>query len=203
VLRIEVRARTRVPAKKKGAVRRPFRWLAKDQPFEARALRRLLPVSLPVPLLAPALLPPVPELAALPAPAPVVELDAPDVPDELLAPEPMLLPLFDAPAPDVPAAPPLGFAAPISPADVPGPMRPALSASAGDPCAAYAPATAADMQPATKATMSLFIRTSREKLSAATSPHGRGQRGLASDMPASSNRRQEPLRPGCGATAFS
>jgi hypothetical protein len=179
-------------AAKKRAPRGALFVAAKDQPFEARALRRLLlPVSLPVPLLAPALLPPVPELAEEPpAPAPVLELDAPALPDELLAPLPMLppLPLFDAPVPDVPAAPPLGFAAPISPADVPGPMRPALSASAGDPCAAYAPVTAADMQPATNANMSLFIRTSRKKLSAATPPHGRGQRGLASDMPISSNR---------------
>jgi translation initiation factor IF-2 len=85
-----------------------------------------------------------------PAPAPVVE-DAPV--------EPLLVPVVPA----VPLAVPLGvgFAAPISPAAVPGPARPALSVSAGEPDAAYAPATAADMQPATNVNMSLFIPTSR------------------------------------------
>ena len=94
--------------------------------------------------------------APAPAPAPVVE-DAPV--------EPLLVPVVPAvPAvPAVPLAVPLGvgFDAPISPAAVPGPARPALSVSAGEPDAAYAPATAADMQPATNVNMSLFIPTSR------------------------------------------
>jgi hypothetical protein len=63
-----------------------------------------------------------------------------------------------APAPVVPAAPEgVGLAAPASPIAVPGPARPALSVSAGDPDAAYAPAIAADMHPATSANMSFFI----------------------------------------------
>jgi hypothetical protein len=74
--------------------------------------------------------------------APVVEVAPP-----LRAPAP-------APAPGVVVA---GLAAPISPAAVPGPVRPALSVSAGEPCAAYAPATAADMQPAINANMSFLI----------------------------------------------
>jgi hypothetical protein len=89
----------------------------------------------------------------------------------LLAAAPLLVVLELAAVPEV--APPLraaapapvpalgvvvpGFAAPISPAAVPGPARPALSVSAGEPCAAYAPATAADMQPAINANMSFLI----------------------------------------------
>jgi hypothetical protein len=131
-----------------------------DQPFDARAAlrERRLPLvsSEPAPLIALELPPPVLEAAE---PAPVV--DVPAAPD-VLAPAPIApLPLFDAPPPGAVGA---GFAAPISPADVPGPARPALSVSAGDPCAAYAPATAADMQPATNANMSFLIITSRKKL---------------------------------------
>jgi hypothetical protein len=80
------------------------------------------------------------------------ELDPPLMPELELAP-PFAPPLIPAP----PGAVVPGLAAPISPADVPGPARPALSVSAGEPCAAYAPATAADMQPATNATMSFLI----------------------------------------------
>jgi hypothetical protein len=104
------------------------------------------------PLLAAALLPP--DVAPAVLPAEGLELAAPEV----LAPAPP----FDMPPP-APGAVGDGFAAPISPADVPGPARPALSVSAGDPCAAYAPATAADMHPATNANMSFFINTSRIK----------------------------------------
>ena len=100
-----------------------------------------------------ALLPPDVELDMLPAP--VLELAVPAVP-AVLAPAPP----FDMPPP-APGVVGVGFAAPISPAAVPGPARPALSVSAGDPCAAYAPATAADMHPATTANMSFLISTSR------------------------------------------
>jgi hypothetical protein len=95
---------------------------------------------------------PLPELAAAP-PLPVVAL-AP-VPVVALEPVPALL---DEVPPFVePALPGVGVAAPISPAAVPGPARPALSVSAGEPCAAYAPATAADMQTAINVNMSFFI----------------------------------------------
>jgi hypothetical protein len=51
-------------------------------------------------------------------------------------------------------------------------MRPALSESAGEPDAAYALATAADMQPAINVNMSFFIPTSRrESFRAATPVH--------------------------------
>jgi hypothetical protein len=130
-----------------------------------------------VPLLAAAPLPPVVE--------PVVDPAVDDPPALELA-APALLPPLDAPMPELPADPGVvvpGFAAPISPALVPGPARPALSVSAGEPCAAYAPATAADMQPATTANMSFLITTSRKKLIAATPPLGRGQPALATIVP--------------------
>jgi hypothetical protein len=120
-----------------------------DQPFSARAARRLrralrLPVSVealadePLVSLAALVPPPVP---------PAVLLDAPA----------LGLRRLDAPAP-APVELASGFAAPCWPAAVPGPARPALSVSAGDPDAAYAPLTAADMQPAIKTTRSFFIR---------------------------------------------
>jgi hypothetical protein len=88
--------------------------------------------------------------------------DEPLLPLVALAPEPELAalePAVDEPPLLPPFAPPgaFGFAAPISPAAVPGPARPALSVSAGDPVAANALATATDMQPATNAIMSFFI----------------------------------------------
>jgi hypothetical protein len=108
-----------------------------DQPFDARARRPFRGSSVPLLELAAAPLEPVVALAPVPV---VALLDA--------------APPFVEPGPALPG---VGCAAPISPAAVPGPMRPALSVSAGDPCAAYAPATAADMQPATNANMSFFI----------------------------------------------
>jgi hypothetical protein len=108
-----------------------------------------------MPLLAAALLPLLPVVAEAP-PAPVL---APEVP--ALAPLVLLAaPLFDMLLP--PALPGVGSTAPDCPADVPGGWRPALSLSAGDPAAAYAPATPADMQPATNANMSFLISTSRK-----------------------------------------
>lgn len=113
-----------------------------------------------------------PVLADAEAPLPPVVADAP-VPVELEAPLPIDEPLVEAPLPiddeeppfiplPLPVLPPFmllppGFDAPISPAAVPGPARPALSVSAGEPCAAYAPATATDRQPATNVTISFFI----------------------------------------------
>jgi hypothetical protein len=104
-----------------------------DQPFEALAARReRFAFGSSVLLLAAALLLVVLELA------PVLGPTGP----------------LRAPAPGVVGG---GFAAPISPAVVPGPARPALSVSAGEPCAAYAPATEADMHPAINANMSFLI----------------------------------------------
>ena len=123
----------------------------------------VFPLLSPMPVLAVALLPPVLEPDMLPPVLdpdmlpPVLELAAPVVPAVL---EPIPLPPFDIP-PVVPGVVGVGLAAPISPAAVPGPARPALSVSAGDPAAAYAPATATDMQPATNANMSFLITTSR------------------------------------------
>src|SRR5688500_4152326 len=51
---------------------------------------------------------------------------------------------FVAPGPALPGE---GTVAPASPAAVPGPWRPALSASAGEPVAAYAAPNAADIHP--------------------------------------------------------
>jgi len=95
------------------------------------------------------------ELVAEDPLASVAVLVALPVPPALLleAPAPRLLVLL--PLPVVPAS---GFAAPCCPAAVPLPARPALSVSVGDPDAAYAPATATDMQPATNATRSFFMR---------------------------------------------
>jgi hypothetical protein len=153
-------------ARKKGRLAAP--WIRTgsfaNQPFDARAaLRERLDLpSSPMPLPAVALLPVV--LEPVVALEPVVELAAPAVPAPALVPAPVAaLPLFDAGAVDVPALPGDGSAAPIWPAAVPGPMRPALSESAGEPAAAYAPATAADMQPATNAIMTFFIKTSRKE----------------------------------------
>jgi hypothetical protein len=129
-----------------------------DQPFSALAARRerrAFGSSPPVLLLASA--PPPIELD----PAVLPDVDPPLMPELELAP-------LRAPAPPAPGAVVPGFAAPISPADVPGPARPALSASAGEPCAAYAPATAADMHPATNATMSFLIAYLPKWLNAAT-----------------------------------
>jgi hypothetical protein len=98
-------------------------------------------------------------------PPPVVA-DEPLLPLVALAPEPELAalePVVEEPMDEPPFVPPFvppgafGFAAPISPAAVPGPARPALSVSAGEPVAANALATATDMQPATNAIMSFFI----------------------------------------------
>jgi hypothetical protein len=102
-----------------------------------------LPVSPPVSLVAE--LPPLVVVELAPAPM----LPPAPAPADELAPAPLRL------AP--PALPGVGSAAPICPAAVPGPARPALSVSAGDPCAAYAPATAADMAPAISAIMSFLI----------------------------------------------
>jgi hypothetical protein len=79
-------------------------------------------------------------LAAAPL-LPLVEPADDDPPVvELAAPVPVvLLPPLDAPMPEPLVDPGVvapGFAAPISPALVPGPARPALSVSAGEPCAA-------------------------------------------------------------------
>jgi hypothetical protein len=138
--------------RKKRAPGAPFlHGMTRDQPFSARAARRLrldLGSSVPVaaladePLVPLVVLEPVPVVVApVPAAAPVVVLPAV--------------------APRLPIAPPLsgapGFTAPCSPAAVPGPWRPALSESAGDPDAAYAPATPADMHPAINANMSFLI----------------------------------------------
>jgi hypothetical protein len=133
--------------------------ITRNQPFEARPPRRvrltfgssvLLDADAPLdPPLVPALLLEVPLLVpALPV-APVLEV-APLVPARDRVP----LALVSAPAF-------VGSAAPIWPADVPGPARPALSVSAGDPCAACAPATAADTQTATNANVSFLMSTSR------------------------------------------
>lgn len=105
---------------------------------------------------------------------PPVVADEPPAPVVALAPAPVLL---AAPAPiddDAPPVPPfivpgpalpgVGSAAPICPAAVPGPARPALSVSAGEPVAAYAPATATDMQPATNANVSFLISDLPKKL---------------------------------------
>lgn len=91
-------------------------------------------------------------------PPPAVEEEAP-VPVVL---EVAPVPVLDL-APVVPGALLGGFGstAPISPAAVPGPMRPALSESAGEPDAAYAP-TATDMQLAINANVSFFISISDE-----------------------------------------
>ncbi|MDB5865489.1 MAG: hypothetical protein JWO70_3295 [Betaproteobacteria bacterium] len=158
-----------------GALLQCYETTVARQPFSALAARRerrvLFVSSVAVLLLAAAPLPPLVDPAV--DPAPVLELAAP--PDEVLAPEPMLPPL-DVPDPGVVVP---GLAAPISPALVPGPMRPALSESAGEPCAAYAPATAADMQPATTANMSFLITYLPKKVDAATPPHGRGHRAFS------------------------
>jgi hypothetical protein len=111
--------------------------------------------------------------AALP---PAGALDDAAPPAGALAAAPALPP-FVIPPP-APGAVVDGFAAPISPAVVPGPARPALSVSAGEPAAAYAPATAADMQPATNANMSFLISTSRKKVIPRLF-RGRGQQGIS------------------------
>jgi hypothetical protein len=173
-------------AEKRAPIRRPASMLSvllHDQPLDARAARRdrrplpvsLAPVSddaeLPLDVLgpAPAVLPPMP-----PAPAPVDEL-AP----ALLRDEPLVPPVV----PDL-----SGFAAPICPAAVPAPARPALSVSAGEPCAAYAPATAADIAPATSAIMSFLIAClpKVEIDCRDTSSRGRGHTAEAMHMPMSS-----------------
>jgi hypothetical protein len=144
-------------------LRRPFyKRSISDQPFEARAARRLrrafgVPVS-------------VDELADEPVVS-VVVLD-PVVPPALLLDAPAFAPrrpmlLLVLPAPVLLAS---GFDAPCWPAAVPGPARPALSVSAGDPEAAYAPATVADMHPAINATQSFLIQTSRIKVWPRTAP---------------------------------
>jgi hypothetical protein len=136
---------------------RPVR-VALDQPFSALAARRerLPDFGSSAPLLL-AAAPPLVLLELAPAPMPPLVL--PPAPVLELAPPLRLLPPMPPPAPGevVP-----GFAAPCSPAALPAPARPALSVSAGEPCAAYAPATAADIQPATNTIMSFFIRTSRK-----------------------------------------
>jgi hypothetical protein len=93
----------------------------------------------------------------MPPPVVVDELPAPVVLE--VAPVPRVLLEL---APVVPGAllGGVGSVAPCCPAAVPGPMRPALSESAGEPDAAYAP-TATDMQPAINANVSFFISTSR------------------------------------------
>jgi hypothetical protein len=102
------------------------------------ARRERLPFGSSVPLLADAPLLVVLELA------PVLELGPLPVPEA-------------APIPLVPALPGVGSAAPIWPAAVPAPARPALSVSAGEPWAAYAPVTATDMQPAIKTRVSFLM----------------------------------------------
>jgi hypothetical protein len=136
----------------KGAGGALYFWnMRDDQPFEARAALRLrLPFVSSVVLADAALEPPVvlPEVLLAPPlpPAPVLDVAPPAVP----AREPVV--------PPAELAPPLvGSAAPISPAAVPGPARPALSVSAGDPCAAYAPATAPDMQSASRPNLSFLM----------------------------------------------
>jgi hypothetical protein len=131
--------------------------------LEARAalrLRRVLGSS--VPALADALEPPlIPALLEPPVPLdPMLELEPP-VPLE--PPELLVLDRVPVPAPLLLELPPLllGSAAPIWPAAVLGLARPALSVSAGDPCAAYAPANAADMHTATKPNVSFLMHTSR------------------------------------------
>jgi hypothetical protein len=99
-------------------------------------------------------------------PVALVVAEPPVVPDVVLDAAPVA-PRFMP----VPAEPTSGLAAPCSPAVVPGPARPALSVSAGDPDAAYALATAADMQPAINANMSFLIpHLPIERLRTATSP---------------------------------
>jgi len=118
-----------------------------DQPFSARAARRLrrdLPLVLPVSVDALADDPLVSVAVLAPAVPPALLLDAPALAPRLLIPA---LPVLLA----------SGFAAPCCPAAVPVPARPALSVSAGDPDAAYAPATAADIAPATNATRTFLM----------------------------------------------
>ena len=121
--------------------RRPLRGSSPPVPALAAAPPEPLVALAPEPLLeAPVLLPAVLE------PAPIEEL--PLLAEPLLMLELSLEPVLE------PALVPEGAAAPD-----PGPdsARPALSGSPGVPVAAYAPATAADMHPATNANMSLFI----------------------------------------------
>jgi hypothetical protein len=78
--------------------------------------------------------PPPVELAAL---EPPVDEEPIDEPLPVDAPLPVdELPEVVPPLPAFVLEGALGFAAPISPAAVPGPARPALSVSAGEPCAA-------------------------------------------------------------------
>jgi hypothetical protein len=123
------------------------------------ALRERLPLGSSMPPPAAALEPPPVLEAELPPAAPELDDAAPPAPALVPAPA---LPLFDIPLPAPGVAGP-GFAAPISPAAVPGPARPALSVSAGEPAAAYAPATAADIQPATNANISFLISASQKR----------------------------------------
>lgn len=97
--------------------------------------------------------PPVPVVALAPLP----ELDAPALLPVVLEPLPIDEPPLLAPE-LIPELEP-GLAGDEGVAPDPGPdrARPALSGSLGVPVAAYAPATAADMHPATNANMSLFI----------------------------------------------
>jgi hypothetical protein len=109
-----------------------------------------LPDSPPEPAELPVVLPPAP------APAPAAPLVWP----ELMLDPVVLLPID--PVPGVPLGPP-GFTAPSWPAVVDGGRRPALSDVPGPGCdCANAPATAADMQPASTASMTFLITTSRE-----------------------------------------
>lgn len=115
-----------------------------DQPLDARAARRLREaLGVSPPLVAVALLLVLPWsivlLVLLRDPEPVVELVVPPV-----------------------AAVAPGLAAPISPAAVPGPARPALSVAAGElELCAHAPPTAAQIVVAANVRMSFLMCTSR------------------------------------------
>jgi hypothetical protein len=113
------------------------------QPFDARAARRLR--------------------RALRSPVSVAVLaDEPLVSVDVLGPPALVLDAPEFASPRLMPLPPVelasGLDAPCWPAAVPGPARPALSVSAADPDAAYAPATAADMHPAINVTKSFLIR---------------------------------------------
>jgi hypothetical protein len=142
-----------------GALFRCAKQAARDQPLEARAPRRVRRTFGSSVLLAADA-----PLERPPVPAALLELSLP-VPAVPLAPLLDVAPLLAAPDRDPLAldpAPALGSDAPNWPADVPGSARPALSVSAGEPCAACAPAMVADKQAATNANVSLLMCTSRE-----------------------------------------
>lgn len=125
------------------------------QPRDARAPRRVRVVRVvSVVVLTPAPVPVVPTvvLVLLLVPVPVAVPVAP-VP----MPEPVVVPAAVPLREPGPALPGLGSAAPICPAAVPGPERPAASVSAGEPVAACALENAIDMQPAINANVSFFM----------------------------------------------